>query len=343
MAKAQGRGRGTSQLGSVRLLRSEQFSSGLRNSSRTFSYSSSSETESSDENERTEKHGANNMLTFKVASSKANAAIDLALLTTKSNAWESESETSSPSASEDEDLLAIDRAVAATWSQCTVWVGSIPESMAIEKRLRPMLSPRFGELVSMTVRPKPEVVHGPNKSWAFATFSSPDGVSSALKIGKLTAHVSDGEFCELQMKPVDLETELRKPTTKALALVWRKHELSVIAEERAPSPRYPGGASGSDETNVTLGPSLASRLVHGMKCESLSTSNSQQDNSGSSDSDSSASSSSDGDGPNSPIQAGKEAILRHAALRARDIRYARSVPSSKSSSETDSSEDDSTP
>eukprot|EP01051_Picozoa_sp_SAG22_P005147 SAG22_NODE_298_length_12785_cov_5.760129_11_plen_149_part_00 len=65
------------------------------------------------------------------------------------------------------------------------------------------------------------------RSWAFITFEDPAGaaaVSATATIVAVTVPVDGGakQAFELSIRKVDLKTELRKPDTGTLALVWKK-------------------------------------------------------------------------------------------------------------------------
>ncbi len=67
---------------------------------------------------------------------------------------------------------------------CTLWVGSIPESHATEDCLYDLLG-KFGDIVSVTLRAKPAEDYGGDnsRSWAFVTFMEASAVKEAIATG----------------------------------------------------------------------------------------------------------------------------------------------------------------
>ena len=86
-----------------------------------------------------------------------------------------------------------------------------PESSPLAK-----LFVGFGTIVSLTTRQKP----GLNRSWAFITFENVASVEKALKPAKPVKHGS----VQLQIKKADVEEQLQRSETGALADVWRRQQ-----------------------------------------------------------------------------------------------------------------------
>lgn len=106
-------------------------------------------------------------------------------------------------------------------------VGGIPESLIvmdmtasedeidIESSPLAKLFAGFGAIVSLTTRQKP----GLNRSWAFITFENAASVEKALK-AKPVKHGS----VQLEIKKADVEEQLQRSETGALADVWRRQQ-----------------------------------------------------------------------------------------------------------------------
>ena len=116
-------------------------------------------------------------------------------------------------------------------SELTLWVGGVPESSATEEALKELFT-AYGAIESVTVRVKETAEHGPNKSWALVTFVDEQGAAAAQSAEpKVT---SDGEEITLKVKETSVESELSKPSTGALATIWKKHTsfLEAALEQR---------------------------------------------------------------------------------------------------------------
>ena len=122
---------------------------------------------------------------------------------------------------------------------CTLWVGSIPESHVTEDCLYDLLG-KFGEIVSVTLRVKPaEEYDGDNtRSWAFVTFADASAVQKAVATGvrvfgkssMLTSSSASGH--PLRLKPANVSVELRKKaggqSEGALQRVADEHKLGKV-------------------------------------------------------------------------------------------------------------------
>ena len=111
----------------------------------------------------------------------------------------------------------------------TVWVGGLPHSIASAALQDPSalmdLMKVFGDVVSVTVRLK----RGELKSWAFATFAARESADRASEVGAVTASDDHGKAVLLVIKKAELEKELGKESTGALASTWRSQERKVAA------------------------------------------------------------------------------------------------------------------
>ena len=111
----------------------------------------------------------------------------------------------------------------------TVWVGGLPHSIASAALQNPSalmdLMKVFGDVVSVTVRLK----RGELKSWAFATFAALESADRASEVGAVTASDDHGKAVQLTIKKAELERELGKESTGALASTWRSQERKVAA------------------------------------------------------------------------------------------------------------------
>ena len=121
---------------------------------------------------------------------------------------------------------------------CTLWVGSIPDSHVTEDCLYDLLG-KFGEIVSVTLRVKPaEEYDGDNmRSWAFVTFADASAVQKAVATGcrvfgkssMLTSSSASGH--PLRLKPANVSAELRKKAggqSGALQRVADEHKLGKV-------------------------------------------------------------------------------------------------------------------
>ena len=114
----------------------------------------------------------------------------------------------------------------------TVWVGGLPHSIASAALQNPSalmdLMKVFGDVVSVTVRLKRDELTSP-KSWAFATFAARESADRASEVGAVTASDDHGKAVLLVIKKAELEKELGKESTGALASTWRSQERKVAA------------------------------------------------------------------------------------------------------------------
>ena len=113
----------------------------------------------------------------------------------------------------------------AAGAQTTVWVGGLPENVAEEPSLLTDLMQVFGKVVSVTVRLK----EGELKSWAFITFAARESADKASDIGGVTASDAGGKAVRLIIKKAQLDKELSKESTGALAGTWSSQEAKVAA------------------------------------------------------------------------------------------------------------------
>ena len=86
----------------------------------------------------------------------------------------------------------------------------------------------FGKVLSVTVRQKPSE-GGTSKSWALATFVHRTSAKDAINQGELTVGVGEGQFAEILIKSANVDKELRKGSTGALAATWSSQEAKVAA------------------------------------------------------------------------------------------------------------------
>ena len=84
---------------------------------------------------------------------------------------------------------------------------------------------RYGRVTSMTVRAKP----GVNKSWAFVTFVDAEAAKAACA-ATLAVHPVDGEPVSLKVMPANVDEQLRKASTGAIAEVWGEHSAARTVE-----------------------------------------------------------------------------------------------------------------
>ena len=111
----------------------------------------------------------------------------------------------------------------------TAWIGGIPDGFCkgdideVNKTFAENCK-QFGEVISATVRVKP----GVNKSWALCTFKEPASARKCVSEG-MTLPDGDGSQISLQCKISDVESNLKKGTTGALASMAKKHEEEVEA------------------------------------------------------------------------------------------------------------------
>lgn len=107
-------------------------------------------------------------------------------------------------------------------------MGGIPESLIVKDMTAsadeadltssPLakLFAEFGTIISLTTRQKP----GLNRSWAFITFDNATSVREALEPGRTVKHGS----IELQIAKANVEEQLQRSETGALATVWRQQQ-----------------------------------------------------------------------------------------------------------------------
>ena len=107
-------------------------------------------------------------------------------------------------------------------------VGGIPESLIVkdmtastddldlESSPLAKLFSGFGTIISLTTRQKP----GLNRSWAFITFEKAASAEEALKPGCVVKHGS----IQLHVEKTNVEEQLQRSETGALAEVWRRQQ-----------------------------------------------------------------------------------------------------------------------
>ena len=111
----------------------------------------------------------------------------------------------------------------------TAWIGGIPDGFCrgdideVNKTFAESCK-QFGEVISATVRVKP----GVNKSWALCTFKEPASARKCVSEG-MTLPDGDGSQLSMKCKISDVESNLKKGTTGALASMAKKHEEEVEA------------------------------------------------------------------------------------------------------------------
>ena len=111
----------------------------------------------------------------------------------------------------------------------TAWIGGIPDGFCrgdideVNKTFAKSCK-QFGEVISATVRVKP----GVNKSWALCTFKEPASARKCVSEG-MTLPDGDGSQLSMKCKISDVESNLKKGTTGALASMAKKHEEEVEA------------------------------------------------------------------------------------------------------------------
>lgn len=122
---------------------------------------------------------------------------------------------------------------------CTLWVGSLPESHVTEECLHELLG-KFGEILSVTLRVKPADECGGDRtrSWAFVTFANAAAVKDAVATGvyifgrssMLTSSGASGH--PLRLKAANVSSELRKrkggQSEGALQSVADEHKLGKV-------------------------------------------------------------------------------------------------------------------
>eukprot|EP01044_Picomonas_judraskeda_P008835 COSAG03_NODE_1034_length_4987_cov_5.503069_6_plen_185_part_00 len=105
-------------------------------------------------------------------------------------------------------------------SQTTVWVGGLPINCADDPAALTDALKAFGKVLSVTVRRKP----GYCKSWAFATFAEQASCLQAVGSGSITVEDSAGEAVAVTLKAAQVDEELKKDGTGALASTWAGQE-----------------------------------------------------------------------------------------------------------------------
>ena len=137
---------------------------------------------------------------------------------------------------------ALQQQLSAPW--CTAWVGSIPSSLlgldddSAKRRLRQLFD-EHGRILSVTIRRKKDgrARRGSTgsfreravfKSWALITFESALGVRRAIAAGA-TARCADGTEVALRVAPAQIDQQLRRSDTGALAKIWGKQQEEVEA------------------------------------------------------------------------------------------------------------------
>ena len=93
--------------------------------------------------------------------------------------------------------------------------GTVLESSPLAK-----LFSRFGTIVSLTTRQKP----GLNRSWAFITYELPGSAQEALKVEHELKHGS----VQLQVEKANVDEQLQRSETGALADVWRRQQEKEV-------------------------------------------------------------------------------------------------------------------
>ena len=126
---------------------------------------------------------------------------------------------------------------------CTLWVGSIPESHATEDCLYDLLG-KFGDIVSVTLRVKPaEEYDGDNsRSWAFVTFTDASAVTTAISkgvrvFGRSSMLQSSSESGHpLRLKAANVSGELKRKaggqSSGALQDIADEHKLGKVGLHR---------------------------------------------------------------------------------------------------------------
>ena len=84
-----------------------------------------------------------------------------------------------PDSDTDEELLS---ATPGQFESCTLWVGMVPSSIANEGSLATILTKKFGPVISIVPRSKPDITSDdwPYRSWAFVTFGRRSHKEAAL-------------------------------------------------------------------------------------------------------------------------------------------------------------------
>ena len=109
--------------------------------------------------------------------------------------------------------------------------GTVLESSPLAK-----LFSRFGTIVSLTTRQKP----GLNRSWGFITYELPGSAQEALKAEHELKHGS----VQLQVEKANVDEQLQRSETGALADVWRRQQekevlwMRSLLEGMQKSPSY---------------------------------------------------------------------------------------------------------
>jgi RNA recognition motif-containing protein len=128
----------------------------------------------------------------------------------------------------------------------TLWVGNIPDSLLrgsdglkkTEAELRRVFF-AHGVTTAVSVRKKPE---GANKSWAFVSFATADGVQKAVMCSNFIA-CADGSRAELTVKVADIQAQIKKrastpdsdrPPGGAMESMWNAQNKQVLQGLRTP-------------------------------------------------------------------------------------------------------------
>lgn len=94
------------------------------------------------------------------------------------------------------------------------------DEIDIESSPLAKLFAEFGTIISLTARQKP----GLNRSWAFITFATAVSVEQALKPGHAVKHGS----VQLQVEKTNVEEQLQRAETGALAQVWQRQQAKEM-------------------------------------------------------------------------------------------------------------------
>jgi hypothetical protein len=118
----------------------------------------------------------------------------------------------------------------------TAWIGGIPDGFCkgdineVNKTFAENCK-QFGEVISATVRVKP----GVNKSWALCTFKEPASARKCVSEG-MTLPDGDGSQMSMKCKISDVDSNLKKGTTGALASMAKKHEVGKKGKKQPALP-----------------------------------------------------------------------------------------------------------
>lgn len=111
----------------------------------------------------------------------------------------------------------------------TAWIGGIPNNL-VEGEISDVNEAfaescrQFGDVISVTVRVKP----GQHKSWALCTFKDAGTVRLAASMG-MTVKDADGADVPLKVSVAEVERNLKKNTTGALAKLANTHQETVTS------------------------------------------------------------------------------------------------------------------